>query len=379
MEAIPNARPGSAPAMPIVTAPTATGSTVGPAGTGRLTPGLAGEPYEMPVERGKVREFARATKACDKRFVVDPATFLPPTFLVTNAFWLAPGSWVLEYGDLDWARLLSGGSELTFSGPPLRARERLTATQRVDEVYRKHGRRGGDMTFIVFTTTFVRPDGSVAALERHTTIVSSRPPASSAPASPGQVSRAPAAPRRPGDAPASGAPESGSAVGLAVPAPSRPTAIPGGAHSLRPGDWLPPLVDEPVTVTDIVRYQGASGDMNPIHHDPEAARAAGFPTVFSVGMLHAGIFGSYLGDLFGAEHVRKFGVQFREQAWPGDVLTYSAQVTARRPRPDGSLAELDLTLTARRHPGGEHLRGHATVLTKTAATSPVAAAEATSE
>ena len=32
----------------------------------------------------------------------------------------------------------------------------------------------------------------------------------------------------------------------------------------------------PLTRTDFVRYQGASGDMNPIHHDEPFARAAGF-------------------------------------------------------------------------------------------------------
>jgi acyl dehydratase len=35
----------------------------------------------------------------------------------------------------------------------------------------------------------------------------------------------------------------------------------------------------PITRTDIVKYQGASGDFNPIHHDEEFAKAAGFPTV----------------------------------------------------------------------------------------------------
>ena len=313
--------------------------------TGRLAPGLAGAPYGMPIEQGKVREFARATKAADARFTAGPAPLSPPTFLVTNALWLEPGSWVLDYGDLDWARLLSGGSEFTFSGPPLRAGERLTATQRVDEVYRKHGRRGGDMTFIVFTTAFARPDGSVAARERHTTIQAARPPRPATPVSA-----------------AAGAPSALGRAGAAVPAPARPEVVPGGAASLRPGDSLPQFVDEPVSVTDIVRYQGASGDMNPIHHDTEVARAAGFPTVFSVGMLHAGILGSYLGDLFGPEHVRQFGVQFRDQVWPGDVLTYSGQVAAWRGRPDGGPAEVDLTLTARRHLGGEHLRGHATVM-----------------
>ena len=35
----------------------------------------------------------------------------------------------------------------------------------------------------------------------------------------------------------------------------------------------------PLTVTDLVRYAGASGDFNPLHHDEAYARAAGLPTV----------------------------------------------------------------------------------------------------
>jgi acyl dehydratase len=125
---------------------------------------------------------------------------------------------------------------------------------------------------------------------------------------------------------------------------------------LQVGDTLPELVDEPLTRTDFVRYQGASGDMNPIHHDEGYARSAGFPTVFAVGMLGAGILGTYVAELFGPENVRKFKVQFREQAWPDDVLTYTGTVVARREN------ELDLELVATRQTGGVHLRGWATVI-----------------
>jgi acyl dehydratase len=125
---------------------------------------------------------------------------------------------------------------------------------------------------------------------------------------------------------------------------------------LQVGDTLPELVDEPLTRTDFVRYQGASGDMNPIHHDEGYARSAGFPTVFAVGMLGAGILGTYVAELFGPENVRKFKVQFREQAWPDDVLTYTGTVVARRED------ELDLELAATRQTGGVHLRGWATVI-----------------
>src|SRR5205823_876970 len=34
----------------------------------------------------------------------------------------------------------------------------------------------------------------------------------------------------------------------------------------------------PLTRTDFVRYQGASGDFNPIHHDDDFAQSAGYPT-----------------------------------------------------------------------------------------------------
>jgi acyl dehydratase len=117
-------------------------------------------------------------------------------------------------------------------------------------------------------------------------------------------------------------------------------------------------VDSPLTRTDFVRYQGASGDLNPIHHDEEFARAAGFPTVFAVGMLQAGILGTYVTDWLGAANLRRFTVQFREQAWPGDVLTYTATVSALREEAGHQLVDLALLVT--RQTGGAHLRGEAT-------------------
>jgi acyl dehydratase len=114
----------------------------------------------------------------------------------------------------------------------------------------------------------------------------------------------------------------------------------------------------PLTRTDFVRYQGASGDMNPIHHDEEFAKAAGFPTVFSVGMLQAGILASYATDWLGAENVRRFDVQFREQVWPGDTLTCSAKVAKRYEENDERRVDLDLVVT--RQTGGSAIKGTAT-------------------
>jgi len=45
------------------------------------------------------------------------------------------------------------------------------------------------------------------------------------------------------------------------------------------GEELPPVVVEHLSRTDLVRYAGASGDFNPIHHDEEFAHMAGQPSV----------------------------------------------------------------------------------------------------
>jgi acyl dehydratase len=150
------------------------------------------------------------------------------------------------------------------------------------------------------------------------------------------------------------------AAGSAVPTGDRssvPTRV--KRDDVTVGLEAEPFVAPPLTITDFVRYQGASGDMNPIHHDTEFAQASGYPGPFAVGMLQAGVLGTYLTDWFGARSVRKYGVQFREQAWPGDVLTYSGSVLAIRD--EGQARLVDVELSAHRQTGGIHLKGWATV------------------
>jgi acyl dehydratase len=133
-------------------------------------------------------------------------------------------------------------------------------------------------------------------------------------------------------------------------------------ENLSVGTQLPEREYGPLTITDFVRYQGASGDFNPIHHDDAFAKSAGFPEPFSVGMLQAGILGSYVTDLFGAENVRRFSVQFREQVWAGDRLICTGEVVAIS---DGSASEtgersIDLKLNVARVGGGSAIKGEAT-------------------
>lgn len=128
----------------------------------------------------------------------------------------------------------------------------------------------------------------------------------------------------------------------------------------RTGDSRDPWRFGPLTVEDFVRYQGASGDFNPVHYDVSAARAAGYPGPFSVGMLAAGLLATYASDWFGPENLRRFAVRFAEQAWPGDELTFTARVSAVRDQ--GSATFVDLELACTRQSGGVHVHGAATYL-----------------
>ncbi|GLY65420.1 MaoC/PaaZ C-terminal domain-containing protein [Amycolatopsis taiwanensis] len=106
-----------------------------------------------------------------------------------------------------------------------------------------------------------------------------------------------------------------------------------------------PLVVGPLTRTDFVRYQGASGDMNPIHHDEPWAKAAGFPAPIALGMFNAGLLATWATDWLGAENVRRYRMRFAEQVFPGDTLTCSGRIVRTYAEGDEHRADLELTAT----------------------------------
>ena len=126
---------------------------------------------------------------------------------------------------------------------------------------------------------------------------------------------------------------------------------------LNEGAVLPTRTFGPLSRTDFVRYQGASGDFNPIHHDETFAQSAGFPTVFSVGMLQAGLLATYCTDLLGPSNVRRFKVQFREQVWPDDVLTASGTIVKAYLQDEEPRLDVELVMT--RQTGGVAIRAEA--------------------
>ncbi len=104
------------------------------------------------------------------------------------------------------------------------------------------------------------------------------------------------------------------------------TTIPAEPIALAIGDTLAGEPLGPLTRTDFVRYAGAGGDLNPIHYDEPLAQSAGFPTVFGMGMLHAGVLGARVARWVGPDNLKSFSVRFAGQVWPGDVLTFTGTV-----------------------------------------------------
>jgi acyl dehydratase len=116
----------------------------------------------------------------------------------------------------------------------------------------------------------------------------------------------------------------------------------------------------PLTRQMFVRYAGASGDLNPMHYDDQLAQSAGYPSVFAQGMFSAALLAGFATDWLGARGVRRFGVRFREQVWPGDVLTCSGVVTEVSAESDANRVSVELTAT--RQTGGVAITGTAEFL-----------------
>ncbi|MDT5170720.1 MAG: hypothetical protein QOD02_4055 [Mycobacterium sp.] len=116
----------------------------------------------------------------------------------------------------------------------------------------------------------------------------------------------------------------------------------------------------PLTRQMFVRYAGASGDLNPMHYDDQLAQSAGYPSVFAQGMFSAALLAGFATTWLGAGSVRRFGVRFREQVWPGDVLTCSGVVTAISA--ESGAERVSVELAAIRQTGGVAITGTAEFL-----------------
>ena len=59
----------------------------------------------MPIEWGKIREYATATAAARTAYLDDPKAPVPPTFLATVVFWMPIGNRLKRLGELEANRM----------------------------------------------------------------------------------------------------------------------------------------------------------------------------------------------------------------------------------------------------------------------------------
>jgi acyl dehydratase len=131
------------------------------------------------------------------------------------------------------------------------------------------------------------------------------------------------------------------------------------ASQLKVGDTHSEIVVENLSRTQIVMYAGVSGDYNPLHTDEVyTTQAAGYPSVFAHGMLTMGLTSKMLTNYVGDGRLKKFGVRFTNQVWPGDTLRSTATVAALRE--EGGEKLVDLTLSTTNQDGKEVVSGTAT-------------------
>ena len=88
------------------------------------------------------------------------------------------------------------------------------------------------------------------------------------------------------------------------------------------------------------RYAGASGDFNPIHIDPEFAKAVGLPSTILHGLYMMGLTARAATDAAGGDpgSLKRLSVQFRGMGAPETEIVVSGEVEAV----EGGVATIDV-------------------------------------
>jgi hypothetical protein len=89
-------------------------------------------------------------------------------------------------------------------------------------------------------------------------------------------------------------------------------------HDIEIGNEMPAYTSAPITRTHLVRYAGASGDFNPLHHDQTFVKLIGMNNVIAHGMLIMGIVGEAITSWIENKYLRKFNARFMSMTEPVD-------------------------------------------------------------
>jgi acyl dehydratase len=84
------------------------------------------------------------------------------------------------------------------------------------------------------------------------------------------------------------------------------------------GDTIPPYTSAAITRTHLVRYAGAAGDFNPLHHDATFIKMIGMDNVIAHGMFIMGIAGEAIAAWVNHGNLRKFHARFLSMTEPVD-------------------------------------------------------------
>ena len=134
-------------------------------------------PYPFTVERGKIKEFARAIGDLNPLYLDDRVgaasewgdLIAPPTFAVTFRDETADTGAMLRDLGTDVSRILHGEQEFELFRP-LQPGQTYLCRARIVDIYEKSG-RSGPMAFVVRETTITDRTNDVVAAMRHITIV----------------------------------------------------------------------------------------------------------------------------------------------------------------------------------------------------------------
>jgi hypothetical protein len=131
--------------------------------------------FKVPIERGKIREFAKATGSQNSAYQEDAAVS-PPTFLTTAAkLWDETGSAavIAELG-FDLRRVLHASEEFEFFGSPPCAGQTLEVCERVGDRWQKENRRGDILLFATVVAEYRDASGRLVAAQRTTLVETAR-------------------------------------------------------------------------------------------------------------------------------------------------------------------------------------------------------------
>lgn len=143
--------------------------------------------FDLPIEAGKVKEFAVAVGENNPlyfdpdaaREIGIPDCVAPPTFSVTQIWQVSREERESRLGaNLDYARVLHGEQEFVYARLPL-VGEVLKGQMRISKDFEKEGKRGGSMRFVTYETIFTDAAGEEVLRSYYTLIQTAKDPGES--------------------------------------------------------------------------------------------------------------------------------------------------------------------------------------------------------